>query len=195
MKHKLDRRRQELRTKEAILYALQPGTDLGVIVVALAELVAEHARLLAKGREVALGAPDPLLLQDANVLLSRANLLMMTVARGVAWDSEWEKQASDWGSQFAGWEVRYARRGRVRVAREAGREMLYDETVTDVNESASWPDGLVRYEVKLAGYGDLWFPVKEPCQRPRVGDAVVAHVPADYGVVYVVTGRTGEGAR
>lgn len=115
MKDKLDKRRQELRTEEAILSALPAGTDLGIIVVALAELLAEHARLMTKGRKVAGGAPDPLLLQDANVLLSQANLLMIAVARATAWDPEWEARASDWGVQFAGWAARYARRGMVTI--------------------------------------------------------------------------------
>lgn len=131
MRDKLDKRRQELRTEEAILSALPAGTDLGIIVVALAELLAENARLLTKGRKVAGGAPDSLLLQDASVLLSEANVLMITVARGVAWDSEWEERASAWGAQFAGWEARYARRGMVTVdkdgvvlAAEAGGEAI-----------------------------------------------------------------------
>jgi len=115
MKDKLYQHQQELRIKETILSALPAGTDLGVIVAALAELLAENVRLMAKGRKVAGGAPDPLLLQDANVLLSRANLLMMTVARGVAWDKEWEEQASDWVVNFAGWEARHARRGMVTI--------------------------------------------------------------------------------
>ena len=68
-----------------------------------------------RGRTVAGGAPDPLLLRDAAALLADANVLMVTVARGVAWDREWEERASAWGAQFAGWEARYARRGMVAV--------------------------------------------------------------------------------
>ena len=109
MKDKLDRRRQELRTEEAILSALPAGTDLGIIVVALAELLAENARLLTKGRKVAGGASALQLLQDAALLLAEANILMGSIVRKVAWDPEWEELASDWNSRFAGWHARHAR--------------------------------------------------------------------------------------
>lgn len=65
-------------------------------------------------------------------------------------------------------------------------ETLYDEVVTEVLDCKSWPGGAVNYCVRLAGYGSLWFPVEPSGQRPQAGDAVVAHVPVDYGVVYVV---------
>lgn len=108
MKDKLDRRRQELRTEEAILSALPADTDLGIIVVALAELLAENARFLTKGSRVAGGASDPQLLQGAAVLLAEANVLMGSIVRKVAWDPEWEELASDWNSRFAGWHARHA---------------------------------------------------------------------------------------
>ena len=118
MKDKIDKRRQELRTEEAILSALPAGTDLGIIVVALAELLAEHARLMTKGRKVAGGALDPALSQDAFILLGQANELMAVVAASVAWDSEWEERAATWRIQFAGWVKRYARRGMVTISED-----------------------------------------------------------------------------
>lgn len=151
MKDKLDRRRQELRAEEVILSALPAGTDLGIITAALAELLLENVRLMTKGRKVAGGAPDPLLLQDAAVLLSEANILMMTVARGVAWDSEWEERASNWGAQFAGWEARYARRGMVKIDKD-GVVLAADAGGEAVGELVSVAqDGQVT--VKLGGEG------------------------------------------
>ena len=74
----------------------------------------------------------------------------------------------------------------MRHFRGIDHEALYDEIVVEVAERKSWPDSLVRYEVRLGGHGGLWFPVRSPSQRPQVGDTVVAHVPALDGVVYVV---------
>lgn len=118
MKGKLEKRRQELRTEEAILSALPAGTDLGIVTAALAELLLENVRLMTKGHKVAGGAPGPLLLRDAAALLADANVLMGAVARAVAWDSEWEERALAWGAQFAGWEARYARHGMVTIDRD-----------------------------------------------------------------------------
>lgn len=149
MKDELDRRRQELRTEEAILTALPAGTDLGIITAALAELLLENVRTMTRGRTVAGGAPDPLLLRDAAALLADANVLMGAVAHGVAWNSEWEERALAWGAQFAGWEARYARRGMVTIDKD-GIVLAADAGGEAVGELVSVAqDGQVT--VKLGG--------------------------------------------
>ena len=136
MKNKLEKRRQELRIEEAILSALPVGTDLGVIVAALANVLAENTGLLAAKRRIAGGAPDPLLLQDAAELLYGANNLVLAVVKQRSMGGSWEEAASAWNSQFAGWAGRYARHGVITIDKD-GVVLAADAGGTAVGEVVS----------------------------------------------------------